>query len=65
MQDKTWYSILGLEAEPLFLKDDMLSRLDIKQIFGTKPLSIELIHTIKIKLVAISKQGRFYLTNFL
>ena len=65
MQDKTWYSILGLEAEPLFLKDDMLSRLDIQQIFGTKPLSIELIHTIKIKLVAISKQGRFYLTNFL
>ena len=25
MQDKTWYSILGLDAEPLFLQDDMLS----------------------------------------
>ena len=24
MQDKTWYSILGLDAEPLFLQDDML-----------------------------------------
>ena len=65
MQDKTWYSILGLEAEPLFLQDDMLSRVDIHQIFGTKSLSIELIYTIKIKVVAISKQGRYYLTNFL
>ena len=26
MQDKTWYSILGLDAEPLFLQDHMLSR---------------------------------------
>ena len=25
MQDKTWYSILGLDAEPLFLQDHMLS----------------------------------------
>ena len=25
MQDKTWYSILGLDAEPLFLQDDMLN----------------------------------------
>ena len=25
MQDKTWYSILRLDAEPLFLQDDMLS----------------------------------------
>ena len=24
MQDKIWYSILGLDAEPLFLQDDML-----------------------------------------
>ena len=24
MQDKTWYSILGLDAEPLFLQDHML-----------------------------------------
>ena len=24
MQDKTWYSILGLDAEPLFLQEDML-----------------------------------------
>ena len=24
MQDKTWYSILGLDAEPLFLQDRML-----------------------------------------
>ena len=24
MQDKTWYSILGLDAEPIFLQDDML-----------------------------------------
>ena len=24
MQDKTWYSILGLDAEPLFLQDTML-----------------------------------------
>ena len=27
MQDKTWYSILGLDAEPLFLQDHMLKRL--------------------------------------
>ena len=27
MQDKTWYSILGLDAEPLFLQDHMLSHL--------------------------------------
>ena len=27
MQDKTWYSILGLDAEPLFLQDHMLSKL--------------------------------------
>ena len=26
MQDKTWYFILGLDAEPLFLQDDMLNR---------------------------------------
>ena len=26
MQDKTWYSILGLDAEPLFLQDDMLKK---------------------------------------
>ena len=26
MQDKTWYSILGLDAEPLFLQDDMLNQ---------------------------------------
>ena len=57
MQDKIWYSILGLDAEPLFLQDDMLSRVDIQQIFGTKPLSIESIYTIKIKVIAISKQG--------
>ena len=25
MQDKTWYSILGLDAEPLFLQDHMLN----------------------------------------
>ena len=25
MQDKTWYSILGLDTELLFLQDDMLS----------------------------------------
>ena len=25
MQDKTWYSILGLDAEPLFLQDRMLN----------------------------------------
>ena len=24
MQDKTWYSVLGLDAEPLFLQDTML-----------------------------------------
>ena len=24
MQDKTWYSILGLDGEPLFLQDGML-----------------------------------------
>ena len=24
MQDKTWYSTLGLDAEPLFLQEDML-----------------------------------------
>ena len=27
MQDKTWYSILGLDAERLFLQDHMLSDL--------------------------------------
>ena len=27
MQDKTWYSILGLDAEPLFLQDHMLKDL--------------------------------------
>ena len=27
MQDKTWYSILGLDAEPLFLPDHMLIKL--------------------------------------
>ena len=27
MQDKTWYSILGLDAEPLFLQDTMLNLL--------------------------------------
>ena len=26
MQDKTWYSIFGLDAEPLFLQDHMLSK---------------------------------------
>ena len=26
MQDKTWYSILGLDAEPLFLQDHMLKK---------------------------------------
>ena len=26
MQDKTWYSILGLDAEPLFLQDHMLNK---------------------------------------
>ena len=26
MQDKTWYSILGLDAEPLFLQDHMLKQ---------------------------------------
>jgi hypothetical protein len=26
MQDKIWYSILGLDAEPLFLQDDMLKK---------------------------------------
>jgi hypothetical protein len=29
MQDKTWYSILGLDAEPLFLQDDMLNNLSV------------------------------------
>ena len=29
MQDKTWYSILGLDAEPLFLQDDMLRKYGI------------------------------------
>ena len=28
MQDKTWYSILGLDAGPLFLQDHMLNNLD-------------------------------------
>ena len=28
MQDKTWYSILGLDAEPLFLQDGMLKNSD-------------------------------------
>ena len=27
MQDKIWYSILGLDAEPLFLQDHMLSNI--------------------------------------
>ena len=31
MQDKTWYSILGLDAEPLFLQDHMLRMSDTKQ----------------------------------
>ena len=29
MQDKTWYSIFGLDAEPLFLQDDMLRKSDV------------------------------------
>ena len=28
MQEKTWYSILGLDAEPLFLQEDMLSKIN-------------------------------------
>ena len=36
MQDKTWYSILGLDAKPLFLQDDMLS---IRS-FNTSPFKI-------------------------
>ena len=31
MQDKTWYSILGLDAKPLFLQEDMLSEQEEKK----------------------------------
>ena len=43
MQDKTWYSILGLDAEPLFLQDDMLRHLFTtitKEIFRIKVLKL-------------------------
>ena len=33
MQDKTWYSILGLDAEPLFLQDRMLKVNYVQLIF--------------------------------
>ena len=33
MQDKTWYSILGLDAEPLFLQDTMLKSLSVLKIY--------------------------------
>ena len=32
MQDKTWCSILGLDAEPLFLQDNMLKKYILSKI---------------------------------
>ena len=38
MQDKTWYSILGLDAEPLFLQEGMLNEW-FHAFFAPVPLS--------------------------
>ena len=46
MQDKNWYSILGLDAEPLFLQDHMLNHIFIRN--KTLPFSSNLTTHITI-----------------
>ena len=42
MQDKTWYSILGLDAEPLFLQDHMLKTVTVNFVVNTVLFDTEL-----------------------
>ena len=51
MQDKTWYSILGLDAEPLFLQDHMLKifSLLLGQWSFNKKFAFEIFWPLKLR----------------
>ena len=63
MQDKTWYSILGLDAEPLFLQDHMLKRCipGASTIIIAKNIDNMLLCVVQI----LMKQTLFKLVDFL
>ena len=54
MQDKTWYSILGLDAEPLFLQDTMLMLWRVLRIF---------VHCKEYSISANSFRGNYSFLN--